>query len=92
MRFRTVEWVGYGVGIAAPIAGIIWLAASTVHDMRDMAERLDEIEARVATMLEAQVEDRLVNKRVDELTRHVDTLRHHHHDVRGADTGGPHID
>ena len=92
MRFRTVEYVGYGVGIVAPVVGVIWLAASTVNDMRDMASRLAALEAKVASMTEAQVEDRLINKRVDELAGHMDWLRYHHHEVRGADTGGPHVD
>ena len=92
MRFRTIEYVGYGVGIVVPVVGVIWLASSTVNDMRDMAERLAGLEARVTEMTEAQVEDKLINKRVDELDRHVDWLRYHHHEVRGADTGGPHVD
>ena len=92
MQFRTVEYVGYGVGIVAPIVGVIWFAASTVNDMRDMAQRLAGLEARVTEMTEAQVEDRLINKRVDDLAHHVDWLRYHHHQVRGDDTGAPHVD
>ena len=92
MQFRTVEYVGYGVGIVAPIVGVIWLAAATVQDMRDMADRLVELEGHVHALAEAQVEDRLINKRVDDLAGHVDWLRYHHHQVRGDDTGAPHVD
>ena len=92
MQFRTVEYVGYGVGIIAPIVGVIWLAASTVNDMRDMGKQLADLESKLDEIAEAQIEDRLINKRVDELTEHVDWLRYHHHEVRGSDTGGPHVD
>ena len=92
MQFRTVEWVGYGVAIIVPVIGAIWLAASTVQDMKDMSERVDAIEADVSKIVESQIEDRLVNRRVDKLDEHVDWLRHHHHAVRGDDTGGPHTD
>ena len=92
MRFRTVEYVGYGVGIVVPVVGVIWLASSTVNDMRDMAERLTELEDKVGRIAEAQVEDQLINKRVDELGNHMDWLRFHHHQIQGDDTGGPHVD
>ena len=90
MQIRTVEWVAGLVGIAVPVVVVIWLAASTVTEMREMAARMETLEAQVAAITEAQVADRLVNDRVTELSGHVDWLRYHHHHEGGE--GHPHVD
>ena len=92
MQFRTIEWIAGGLAIVMPAAGTIWLVSSMVNDMRDVQARIDALENTTKGILESQIEDRLVNKRVDKLDEHVDILRFHHHDVRGDDTGGPHTD
>ena len=90
MRFRTVEWVAGALAIIVPVVVAIWVAAAAVTEMGDIADRLTELEHAMAAMEERQVEDRLVNGRVDELAGHVDWLRYHHHHEGGE--GHPHID
>ena len=90
MRFRTVEWVAGALAVIVPVVVAIWVAAAAVTEMAAIEDRLADLERTMATLEETQVEDRLVNGRVDKLAEHVDWLRYHHHHEDGE--GHPHID
>ena len=90
MRRHTIELIAGIVGIIVPVVIVIWLAASTVTEMQEMADRLADLEVRFTSLTEAQVADRLINDDVAELAKHVDWLRYHHHHENGE--GHPHVD